>query len=101
MVPDIKCCNDIIRPLLACRYIREKVAPPPVLFSELMKMDLPYEIKREVLKLLEIKANSPEIGQGKRIDILNQYIEEELAIYKDYVSTLEDDRKVEWDELDR
>ncbi len=91
----------VIRPLLACRYIREKAAPPPVLFSELMKMDLSYEIERELLKLLEIKANTPEVGKGNRIDILNQYIEAELAIYKDYVSMLEEDRKVEWDELDR
>ena len=91
----------VIRPLLACRYIREKATPPPVLFSDLMKMDLPYEIEREILKLLEIKANTPEVGKGKRIDKLNQYIVDELAIHKDYLNMLEDDRKVEWNELDR
>ncbi len=90
----------VIRPLLACRYIKEKAAPPPVLFSELMNMDLPYEIEREIQKLLVIKANTPEIGKGQRIDLLNTYIETELMNYKEYLNMLRDDRKVEWDELD-
>ena len=90
-----------IRPLLACKYIKEKAAPPPVLFSELMKLELPYEIDREIQKLLKTKANTPEIGKGKRIDKLNQYIEAELAFYKEYLNQLEDDRKPEWDELDK
>jgi predicted nucleotidyltransferase len=91
----------VIRPLLACKYIKEKCTPPPVPFSELMKLELPYEIETEIQKLLIIKANTPEIGKGKRIDILNQYIETELMIYKDYLNMLQDDRKAEWDNLDR
>lgn len=90
----------VIRPLLACRYIKENCAPPPVLFSELMQLDLPNKIESEIQKLLVIKANAPEIGKGQRIDILNQYIETELIIYKNYLNMLQDDRKAEWDELD-
>ncbi len=91
----------VIRPLLACKYIAEKSAPPPVLFSELMRLELPEEIEKEIQKLLAIKVNIPEIGKGKRIDILNHYIEDELANYKNYLNILKDDRKAEWDELDR
>lgn len=91
----------VIRPLLACRYIKEKAAPPPVLFSELMELELPDEIKKEIERLLEVKANTPEIGKGQRIDILNQYIESELSSNKEYINLLKDDRKVEWDKLDR
>lgn len=91
----------VIRPLLACRYINEKCTPPPVLFSELMKLELPNAIEKEIQKLLVIKANTPEIGKGQRMDSLNQFIETELMKYKDNINLLQDDRKVEWDELDR
>lgn len=91
----------VIRPLLACKYIKEHISPPPVLFSELMKQELPHEIEQVIQELLEVKANTPEIGKGQRIDILNQYIEKELSEYKAYVTGLEDDRKREWDTLDK
>lgn len=91
----------VIRPLLACKYIMEHISPPPVLFSELMKQELPHEIKQKIQELLEVKANTPEAGKGQRIDILNQYIEKELGEYKEYVTELEDDRIREWDTLDK
>lgn len=91
----------VICPLLACKYIKEHLSPPPVLFSELMKQELPHEIEQVIQELLEVKANTPEIGKGQRIDILNQYIEKELSEYKAYVTGLEDDRKREWDTLDK
>ncbi len=79
----------------------EHISPPPVLFSELMKQELPHEIKQKIQELLEVKANTPEAGKGQRIDILNQYIEKELGEYKEYVTELEDDRIREWDTLDK
>ncbi|SHO50901.1 nucleotidyltransferase domain-containing protein [Anaerocolumna xylanovorans] len=89
----------VIRPLLACRYIKEKAAPPPVLFEELMKLELPDEIRCEIQKLLAVKVNTPEAGKGQRIDILNHYIEKELSTYKENVNLMADDRKAEWDVL--
>ncbi|MDF2544698.1 MAG: hypothetical protein K0S47_4416 [Herbinix sp.] len=91
----------VIRPLLACRYIRDYQCSPPVLFSELLKQNLPDGISEEIDKLLAIKLNTPEIGKGRRIDALNDYIKEELTTYKDYISSMEDDRKADWDELDQ
>ncbi|MFT4146804.1 MAG: nucleotidyltransferase domain-containing protein [Mobilitalea sp.] len=89
----------VIRPLLASRYIVEKLTPPPVLFSELMKLNLPQDIKNEINKLLIIKLNTPEIGKDKRIDRLNEFIRTELEYYKEYINQLEDDRKPSWDIL--
>lgn len=91
----------VIRPLLACRYIKEKAAPPPVLFEELMELKLPDEIEDEIQKLLVLKANTPETGKGQRIELLNHYIEEELLFYKEHINLLEDDRKADWDILNR
>lgn len=91
----------VIRPLLACRFIKEKEAPSPVLFSELIKQDLPYQVKQEIQKLIEIKTHMPETGEGQRNDILNKYIEAELAVFKEYINLLADDRRAGWEELNR
>ena len=89
----------VIRPLLACRYIKDRMGPPPVLFADLINQELPQNIRFEIERLLEIKANMPEVGTGKRIDELNQFIENGLTVYKEYLENLSDDRKSSWDEL--
>ncbi|WP_418886489.1 DNA polymerase beta superfamily protein, partial [Herbinix luporum] len=87
----------VIRPLLACRYIKENNLPPPVLFSQLMNLELPEGIKKEILKLLVLKSSMAEIEKGKRIDTLNHYIKTELINLKEYIKLFQDDRKAEWD----
>lgn len=91
----------VIRPILACRYIKEKLTPPPVLFSDLLQLELPEELSKAIQNLLEIKATMPEAGKGKKISILNEFIEHELSFYKDYINLHQDDRKAEWDTLNQ
>lgn len=67
-----------VRPLLACRWILEHHSPPPMLFTELMETQLPEHLRQTMESLLALKMQSPELGTGKRIDILNTYIEEEI-----------------------
>ena len=50
-----------------------------MLFSELMNECLDDELKPEINRLLEIKKQTSELGKGKRIDVINDYIEKELA----------------------
>ena len=40
----------VLRPLLAGQWILEKESPPPMLFSELFKMEFPEELRKEVEK---------------------------------------------------
>ena len=69
----------VIRPILACKWILNKKTAPPMLFSELMNECLDDELKPEINRLLEIKKQTSELGKGKRIDVINDYIEKELA----------------------
>ena len=69
----------VIRPILACKWILDKKTAPPMLFSELMNECLDDELKPEINRLLEIKKQTSELGKGKRIDVINDYIEKELA----------------------
>ena len=53
----------VLRPLLACKWILAKNTPPPMLFSELMDKYLDESIREDVLKLLALKMNNPEIAE--------------------------------------
>ena len=76
----LKKYSYVIRPILACKWILDKKTAPPMLFSEfsliLYRMN---ELKPEINRLLEIKKQTSELGKGKRIDVINDYIEKELA----------------------
>lgn len=50
-----------------------------MLFVTLIDACLEEEIRFEVEKLLDIKMNNPEIAKGKKIHVLNQYIEKKYG----------------------
>lgn len=98
----------VIRPVLACMWIRDHGCPPPVLFSELMEAELKVDgpggelaaVCREVERLLEIKELTPESGAGARSEVLNKFIEEQLEEFKGLLSGMKDDRDESWAILD-
>lgn len=89
----------VLRPLLACKWILRKKCPPPMLFSELAEAELETEMKSAVDGLLLMKKNTPEMGEGKRIDRLNDYIEKNLTALKTTVEALPAEKKVDWGRL--
>lgn len=91
----------VIRPILACKWIEEKKCPPPVLFDALLDSMLHGEIKALVDELLEVKKSMKESDKGRRIDRLNQYIENQISYYKVTIANMADDRKADWSELNR
>ena len=91
----------VLRPVLACRWILEKETPPPMLFEELMKAELPEELLKDVERLLELKMNSPEICEIDRMDRVNKYLDREILEIKEKVKLLDAGEKVEWEELNR
>ena len=91
----------VLRPLLACRWILEYNCPPPMLFSELVEAELPEKLAEPVKELLRIKMEMPEIGEGKRIDVINDYIETELTAIEDLVNQLPKEDKKSWEKLNQ
>ncbi|WP_349948382.1 nucleotidyltransferase domain-containing protein [Lacrimispora sp. BS-2] len=88
-----------LRPLLAGKYIQECQCPPPVLFDDLMKMDMPAELRNGINELLEIKKRSDEREKGVQIPIIRDFIISEIGRQKNYVEGIADDRKREWKSL--
>ncbi|MDE7030500.1 MAG: nucleotidyltransferase domain-containing protein [Lachnospiraceae bacterium] len=89
----------VLRPLLACRWIAKKACPPPVLFQELADAVLPPELTATVSQLLTAKMQMAESDRAPRVDLLDAYIEKELAYYKEAIGAMPDDRTPDWGAL--
>ncbi|MCH5190330.1 MAG: nucleotidyltransferase domain-containing protein [Oscillospiraceae bacterium] len=89
----------VLRPLLACKWILAEGTPPPMLFSTLMEKYLEESIKSDVKKLLDLKMNNPEIGEIKRFDKVNEYIDRNLAAVEELIKSLPTIHDNVWDEL--
>lgn len=91
----------VLRPVLACRWVLDKGTPPPMLFSELVKEELPVSLSKEVEYLLELKMNNPEIKEIPRIDVINEYLDASIEDIKATVSAMCEEKNATWDELNR
>lgn len=90
----------VLRPILAAKWIIDRGTPPPMLFSELMDTELDESIRPEVEKLLELKMQTPEIGKGKRIEKLHDYIDKELEEVTHKVDAMDGEKAIDWQRLD-
>ncbi|MDR0964767.1 MAG: nucleotidyltransferase domain-containing protein [Clostridium sp.] len=89
----------VLRPLLACRWILAKNCPPPMLFSELKNTMLEPALHPAVDRLLAMKAKTPEMGVGARIDELGEYIDRSLVEIKALIDEKSNDDKQGWEQL--
>ena len=89
----------VLRPILACKWILEKGTPPPMLFTELVKSELPDDLSETVCQLLDLKMNSPEIKEIPRIDQLNRYLDAGIMSVKEQIEKLPDTPVQDWNEL--
>lgn len=89
----------VLRPLLACIWILAEGTPPPMLFSTLMDKYLDESIKPDVEKLLELKVNKSEMDEGKRLDRLNEYIDQNIKEIENKIKFLPSPQDNGWEEL--
>lgn len=89
----------VLRPLLACKWILAEGTPPPMLFRTLMNKYLDDEIRDDVQKLLDIKMNTPEIGKGKRLERVNDYLARNIEEIERIVAGLPTEKAQTWDNL--
>ncbi len=88
-----------LRPLLACRYIEEYNCPPPVLFEDLLKLDLPNELQSAIDNLLKIKKITDEKTLNPQIPIIYDFIQNELEVQKQIADSMVDDHVKDWGRL--
>ena len=90
-----------LRPLLVARYIESCHEAPPMLFRDLMKQDLPEELKTAAAELLEIKRQTPEGELMPRIPAISDFIEAEIKAQQEMLSQIPDNRNRDIASLNR
>ena len=72
-----------------------------MLFRTLMEKYLDTEIRSDVDRLLELKMTMPEIGEGKRFDRVNDYLDRNIEEIGKVIATLPEEKVAGWDELNQ
>ena len=89
----------VLRPLLACRWILERQTPPPMLFTELADACLDKALVPAVRDLLKKKMETPELGLGPRVDVINEYIEASMEEIEKAILSLPPEENPGWEDL--
>lgn len=90
-----------LRPLLAARFIEEYHVAPPVLFDDLLKMDLSEELRQAIDELLEAKKRTTEGEENPQMPVIRDFIVSETERQKQIADDLEDDHNKDWTALNR
>ena len=91
----------VLRPILACKWILAEGTPPPMLFRTLADKYLDEDLFPDVEGLLEMKMSLPEMGEGKRIDRINDYIDRSIAEIERTVAEMPAEGSADWNELNQ
>ena len=76
----------VLRPLLACDWIKQTNSMAPMEFQKLVNSQITDQnIKTEIQNLLERKIAGEELNEEPKIEILNQFIEQKIVYYTEYL----------------
>jgi predicted nucleotidyltransferase len=79
----------VLRPILACDWIMKTNSTPPMEFSKLLDSQVSdLNVKAEIQSLLTRKMMGEELKEEPKIQILNDFLEEKIQFYNDYIISL-------------
>jgi predicted nucleotidyltransferase len=90
-----------LRPLLAAEFIEKYHVAPPVLFDDLLKLDLDLGLRKAIDELLEIKMRTTEKEENPQMPVILNYIQAEILKQKEIADSLADDHNKDWEALNR
>ena len=90
-----------LRPLLAAEYIEKYHAAPPVLFDDLLKLDLDPGLRTAIDELLEAKKRTTEKEENPQMPVIKKYIVDEIKKQKVIADELADDHNRDWNALNK
>lgn len=79
----------VLRPILACDWIKQTNTMAPMEFHKLLESQVTDKIvKAEIQNLLTRKIAGEELNEEPKIHVLNDFLEEKIEFYNDYVKSL-------------
>ena len=80
----------VLRPIMACMWVERYGTQPPMLFKDLMdSLQLENDLVNEIDQLLVRKKAGEEMNEEKQIKIINEFLDEKISYFKDYVKSLD------------
>lgn len=80
----------VLRPILACDWIKSTNTMAPTEFHELLESQVTDSlVKTEIHNLLDRKSRGDELSEEPKIQILHDFLEEKIKFYKEYVKTVD------------
>ena len=92
----------VLRPILACDWIRNTNEIPPMEFQRLVDSQITDgKVKFEIEELLSRKIAGEELKEEPKIEILNEFLGQKIRFYEDLVNKIEPKEKVPTALLDK
>ncbi|WP_080055908.1 nucleotidyltransferase domain-containing protein [Spirosoma aerolatum] len=80
----------VLRPILACDWIKQTNTMAPMEFHKLLDSQVPdKELKNEIANLLVRKMSGEELKEEPKIKKLNDFLEEKIHYYTKYIDSIE------------
>lgn len=79
----------VLRPILACDWIKQTNTMAPMEFHKLLdSLVTDQDVKTEILNLLTRKMAGEELNEEPKIQTLNDFLEQRIGFYNNYVKSL-------------
>lgn len=90
-----------LRPVLACKWIKEYNTAPPIDFRELLTAIIPKgPVKADIETLLKRKMVGDELDLEPRVQIIHDYLDREIMHIETYIRTITDENENPTPKLD-
>lgn len=90
----------VLRPVLACCWIEQHGAMPPMEFSRLVEDQLPPQLRQSVDRLLDRKRAGGELEEGPRLPQIDEFLEMKMDYFRASSTTLPGGRRQDLAVLD-
>ena len=80
----------VLRPVLACEWIRTKREMAPMEFEKLLELVKATSVRTEVLKLLEEKRKGVELGEGERMVEIDRFLQDKMDFLDNELGQIEE-----------
>lgn len=78
----------VLRPILACDWIRQTNTMAPTEFDKMLKLVTDPVVMVEIQNLLTRKKAGEELNEEPMIQTLNNFLEQKIIFYKDFVKSM-------------
>jgi predicted nucleotidyltransferase len=83
----------VLRPILACMWIENYREQPPMEFEKILAQISDNALLEKINELLRIKKSGAEMGAEPKIEIINDFIENHIKRFEEYIGEFDPKKK--------